>query len=166
LKISIFNGRSKFSAEDRNFQQKIEIFSGKNKKPRGKPKLPLKIRKFSRRWNNPGGNSKLLRNFWIFSREFQSSARKSKTSAEDLKLQRNFWNFGGSHEIPPRAARKPVKTAIFDHMLIQSPTYLVVLMEGSPQSHRLVFLDGRAHPKEPDPTWYGHAGVGQHIGVE
>jgi hypothetical protein len=44
-----------------------------------------------------------------------------------------------------------------DHMLIQTPTYLVVLTEGSPQSHRLVFLDGRTHPKEPDPTWYGHA---------
>jgi len=45
-------------------------------------------------------------------------------------------------------------------MLIQTPTYLVVLMETSPQSHRLVFLDGRAYPRELDPTWYGHA-VGQ-----
>jgi Carboxypeptidase regulatory-like domain len=40
--------------------------------------------------------------------------------------------------------------------LIQTPKYLVVLME-APQSHRLIFLDGRDHPKEPDPTWFGHS---------
>ena len=41
--------------------------------------------------------------------------------------------------------------------LIQTPIYLVVLMELSPQSHRFVFLDGRDHPKDLGPTWYGHA---------
>lgn len=41
--------------------------------------------------------------------------------------------------------------------LIQTPIYLVVLMELSPQSHRLVFLDGRDHPKDLGPTWYGHS---------
>src|SRR5215471_13156601 len=40
--------------------------------------------------------------------------------------------------------------------LIQTQKYLVVLME-APQSHRLIFLDGRGHPKEPDPTWFGHS---------
>ena len=40
--------------------------------------------------------------------------------------------------------------------LIQTQKYLVVLME-APQSHRLIFLDGRDHPKEPDPTWFGHS---------
>ena len=44
--------------------------------------------------------------------------------------------------------------------LIQTPKYLVVLMEFNSQSHRLVFLDGREHPKELDPTWFGHA-IGQ-----
>jgi hypothetical protein len=40
--------------------------------------------------------------------------------------------------------------------LIQTQKYLVVLMEG-PNSHRLIFLDGRDHPKNPDPTWWGHS---------
>ena len=41
--------------------------------------------------------------------------------------------------------------------LIQTPSYLIVLVELSTQSHRLVFLDGREHPKDVDPTWYGHS---------
>jgi len=40
--------------------------------------------------------------------------------------------------------------------LVQTERYLVVLME-APQSHRLIFLDGRDHPKDPDPTWFGHS---------
>jgi hypothetical protein len=43
-----------------------------------------------------------------------------------------------------------------DHMLIHTPRYLVVLT-ASAQSHRLIFLDGREHPKNPDPAWLGHA---------
>jgi carboxypeptidase family protein len=60
----------------------------------------------------------------------------------------------------PSARCLITQLAPVDHMLVQTPTYLVVLLESSPQSHRLVFLDGRTHPKEPDPTWYGHS-VGQ-----
>jgi hypothetical protein len=41
--------------------------------------------------------------------------------------------------------------------LIQTPVYLVVLMELSIQSHRWIFLDGRDHPKDLAPTWYGHS---------
>jgi len=41
--------------------------------------------------------------------------------------------------------------------VIQTRKYLVVLMQFNSQSHRLVFLDGREHPKELDPTWFGHA---------
>ncbi|HEY7392951.1 MAG TPA: carboxypeptidase-like regulatory domain-containing protein [Bryobacteraceae bacterium] len=43
------------------------------------------------------------------------------------------------------------------YQLIQTPIYLVFLLELSSQSHRLVFLDGRAHPKDLVPTWYGHS---------
>ena len=41
--------------------------------------------------------------------------------------------------------------------LIQTSTYLVVLMQFQSQSHRLIFLDGRDHPKDLDPTWFGHS---------
>ena len=56
----------------------------------------------------------------------------------------------------PSARCLPDGVTVVNH-LIQTPNYLVVLMELSSQSHRLVFLDGREHPKDLVPTWYGHS---------
>ena len=42
------------------------------------------------------------------------------------------------------------------YKFVQTPTLLVQLFEDIP-SHRQVFLDGRGHPKDPDPTWKGHS---------
>jgi len=42
------------------------------------------------------------------------------------------------------------------YQFVQTPSLLVQLTEDQP-SHRLVFLDGRAHPKDPDPSWKGHS---------
>ncbi|HEY7338898.1 MAG TPA: carboxypeptidase-like regulatory domain-containing protein [Bryobacteraceae bacterium] len=39
---------------------------------------------------------------------------------------------------------------------VQTPTLLVMLIE-FPGDTRQVFLDGRAHPKELEPTWLGHS---------
>src|SRR5215510_7505577 len=39
---------------------------------------------------------------------------------------------------------------------VQTPSLLVILTEGVP-GHRLVFLDGRKHPANPDPSWLGHS---------
>jgi hypothetical protein len=39
---------------------------------------------------------------------------------------------------------------------VQTPTLLVILAE-FPGNTRQVFLDGRAHPKELEPTWLGHS---------
>ena len=35
--------------------------------------------------------------------------------------------------------------------------YIWILFEGNIHSYRQIFLDGRPHPKDPDPTWYGHS---------
>ena len=35
--------------------------------------------------------------------------------------------------------------------------YVFILFEGNIHSYRQIFLDGRKHPKDPDPTWYGHS---------
>lgn len=40
---------------------------------------------------------------------------------------------------------------------IQTPTLLVMLVEGSVPGMRQVFLDGRSHPKDFQPTWLGHS---------
>jgi hypothetical protein len=36
-------------------------------------------------------------------------------------------------------------------------THIFRIEEGSIHSYRQIFMDGRAHPPEPDPTWYGHS---------
>jgi len=46
---------------------------------------------------------------------------------------------------------------IFPYKLVQTPKLLVMLFEDDIPSHRQVFLDGRTHPKDPDPSWMGHS---------
>ena len=48
----------------------------------------------------------------------------------------------------PRLPPYPMK-------IVQTPTVMVILFEGNIHSYRQIFLDGRSHPKDPDPTWYG-----------
>jgi hypothetical protein len=48
----------------------------------------------------------------------------------------------------PRMAPYPWK-------IVQTPTELAFLFEGNIHSYRQIFLDGRPHAKDPDPTWYG-----------
>jgi hypothetical protein len=47
--------------------------------------------------------------------------------------------------------------ALFPFKLVQTPGLLVMLFEDDIPSHRQVFLDGRAHPKDPNPMWMGHS---------
>jgi len=47
--------------------------------------------------------------------------------------------------------------ALFPYKLVQTPTLLVMLFEDDTPSHRQVFLDGRGHPKDPNPNWFGHS---------
>jgi hypothetical protein len=47
--------------------------------------------------------------------------------------------------------------ALFPYKLVQTPTLLVMLFEDDIPSHRQVFLDGRAHPQDPNPMWMGHS---------
>jgi hypothetical protein len=39
--------------------------------------------------------------------------------------------------------------------MVQTPSLLVVLFEDI-GGFRQVFLDGRPHPPDPDPSWIGH----------
>ena len=49
------------------------------------------------------------------------------------------------------------RLAPYPWRLLQTPTLAYFLFEGNVHSYRQIFLDGRAHPKDPDPTWYGHS---------
>ena len=52
--------------------------------------------------------------------------------------------------------------------MIQTPTHkkathIFILQEGNIHSYRQVFMDGRKHPAELDPTWWGHS-IGRYDG--
>jgi len=50
----------------------------------------------------------------------------------------------------PRMAPYPWK-------FVQQPKLVVFLFEGNIHTYRQIFMDGRRHPDDPDPTWYGHS---------
>ena len=49
----------------------------------------------------------------------------------------------------------------FAWRFVQTPTmnakYIFMLQEGNSHSYRQIFMDGRKHPEDPTPTWYGHS---------
>ena len=52
-------------------------------------------------------------------------------------------------------------TGGFAWRFIQYPTvnatHIFMLQEGNAHTYRQVFMDGRKHPEDPTPTWYGHS---------
>ena len=52
-------------------------------------------------------------------------------------------------------------TGGFGWRLVQYPTtnttHIFMLQEGNAHTYRQIFMDGRKHPEDPSPTWYGHS---------
>jgi hypothetical protein len=44
--------------------------------------------------------------------------------------------------------------------IVQTPQLILFLFEGNTHSYRQIFMDGRSHPKDMDPSWYGDS-IGQ-----
>ena len=49
------------------------------------------------------------------------------------------------------------RTAPYPWTFATAPGRLYILFEGNIHSYRQIFMDGRAHPADPNPTWYGHS---------
>jgi hypothetical protein len=49
------------------------------------------------------------------------------------------------------------RIAPYPWRIVQTPTHIFFLFEGNIHSYRQIFVDGRMHPVDPDPTWYGHS---------
>ena len=49
------------------------------------------------------------------------------------------------------------RVAPYPYRILQTATHMFFLFEGNIHSYRQIFLDGRTHPADPDPTWYGHS---------
>ncbi len=55
------------------------------------------------------------------------------------------------------------RQAPYPWRILQTPTHVFILFEGNIHSYRQIFVDGRKHPDDPDPTWYGHS-IGHYEG--
>ncbi len=47
------------------------------------------------------------------------------------------------------------RSAPYPWRILQTPTHYYILYEGNIHSFRQIFMDGRKHPDDPNPTWYG-----------
>jgi hypothetical protein len=104
--------------------------------PDGKPDLSGVW--YAQRTVDPGRPEPLP---WADALQKERSANNSKDAPGAHCLPRGLTNAG----------------ALFPYKLVQTPTLLVMLFEDDTPSHRQVFLDGRGHPKDADPSWMGHS---------
>lgn len=72
----------------------------------------------------------------------------------DEQAANSFKNAPGAHCLPRGITNAG---ALFPFRIVQTPTLLVMIFEDDLPSHRQVFLDGRSHPKDPNPLWMGHS---------
>jgi hypothetical protein len=71
--------------------------------------------------------------------------------AEKLAAQRMSKDDPEANCLPtgvPRMAPYPWR-------IVQTPTHIFFLFQGNIHSYRQIFIDGRQHLADPDPTWYG-----------
>ena len=54
----------------------------------------------------------------------------------------------------PRVTPYPLR---FVQNYSTKPTHMFILYEGTIHTYRQIFMDGRKHPAELDPTWFGHS---------
>jgi len=55
----------------------------------------------------------------------------------------------------PRSVPYPFRFVV--NYTDRKPTHMFILHEGNIHSYRQIFMDGRKHPAELDPTWFGHS---------
>jgi len=49
------------------------------------------------------------------------------------------------------------RIAPYPWRIVETPTHIFFLFEANIHSYRQIFMDGRPHPRDLDPTWYGHS---------
>jgi hypothetical protein len=71
--------------------------------------------------------------------------------AEKLAAQRMSKDDPEANCLPTGVPRQ----APYPWRVVQTPTHIFFLFEGNIHSYRQIFIDGRKHPADLDPTWYG-----------
>jgi hypothetical protein len=57
--------------------------------------------------------------------------------------------------LPPGVPRITLMARPFE--IVQTPNRILLVYEGGAHVFRQVWMDGRAHPKDPNPNWLGHS---------
>jgi len=73
--------------------------------------------------------------------------------AEKLARERLSKDDPEAHCLPTGVPRQ----APYPWRIVQTPTHYFILYEGNIHSYRQIFMDGRKHPANLDPAWYGHS---------
>jgi len=81
----------------------------------------------------------------------QPWARKVFASRDDGQDPYNWCMPGGPLRITGGFAWRFVQ-----HPTVNS-THIFMLQEGNAHTYRQIFMDGRSHPDDPSPSWYGHS---------
>jgi hypothetical protein len=70
------------------------------------------------------------------------------------RRENNSKDYPGAYCLPANAA--PI-TRAFPYKFVQTRSLIVVLHDQDTPGVRQIFLDGRGHPRDMDPTWGGHS---------
>jgi hypothetical protein len=70
------------------------------------------------------------------------------------RMESGSKDYPGGYCLPANAS--PI-TRAFPYKFVQTASILVAVHESDTPGFRQIFLDGRAHPAEPNPTWQGHS---------
>jgi hypothetical protein len=98
-----------------------------------------------------------LSGIWINVYNPDTPAPALQPWAAELLRQRaenNSKDYPGGFCLPANAA--PI-TRAFPYKFVQTPKLIVALHESDTPGVRQIFLDGRSHPKDMNPTWEGHS---------
>jgi hypothetical protein len=78
--------------------------------------------------------------------------------ARQLMASRRAQNDPQANCLPSGVPRtNPYPWRIVQHPTHKPATHIFILYEGNIHSYRQIFMDGRKHPDDLDPTWYGHS---------
>jgi hypothetical protein len=122
------------------------LFFNRAKPPEGPaPRTPDGKPDFSGVWNGPGPGG-----------GGGEAAPELLPSAQALEKERIDHNFKDN----PQAKCLPFTVTPFGFLLnrvVQSRDFLVTIIEYDLPGYRQIYLDGRGHPKDLDPSWTGHS---------
>jgi hypothetical protein len=80
------------------------------------------------------------------------------TPSAKLKLRQNNANQQSDTDsrcLPPGVPRIMLTARPFE--IVQTPTRILFVFEGGAHVWRQIWMDGRSHPKDPNPNWLGHS---------